>query len=217
MRAMASAVSGVAEAGLSTTRAAGGQGRGDLARDHRRREVPGRHRGDRPDRLAQHPVPLARLWRRNPLAAHPPRLLGEPAEVAERKLDFLLRFLERLAVLERHEPGELVAPLLHELLDLEEDAPAILGRQRRPLAKRGLRGRDRALDLGRAAVGDLARRRSASAGFLTSKVAPPSASTHSPLMYMRSTSAMRGLLRVDGLGVLPPRRGESLRLRPTPR
>jgi len=29
-----------------------------------------------------------------------------------------------------------------------------------------------------------------SAGFLTSKVAPPSASTHSPLMYMRSTSAM---------------------------
>jgi hypothetical protein len=29
-----------------------------------------------------------------------------------------------------------------------------------------------------------------SAGFVTSKVAPPSASTHSPSMYMRSTSAM---------------------------
>src|SRR5206468_11533681 len=107
-------------------RAAGGQVRRDLARDHRRREVPGRHRGDGADALPQHPVAFTRLRRWDPLPAHPPCLLGEPAEVAERELDFLLRFLERLAVLERHEPRELVAPLLHELLDLEENAATIL-------------------------------------------------------------------------------------------
>src|SRR5439155_546122 len=85
----------------------------------------------------------------------PTSRLGEPAEVAERELDILPRLLVGLAVLERHEPSELVAPLLHQLLDLEEDASAVLGRQHRPLAERRVRGADRALDVGAGTVRDL--------------------------------------------------------------
>ena len=55
-----------------------------------------------------------------------------------------------------------------------------------------------------------------SAGLTTSNVAPPSAYVHSPLMYIRSTSAMRGppVPTVSG-GV--PLRAESLRRRRGPR
>ena len=54
MRTISIAVSGVALAGLTIARAAGGQGRAELAGHHRRREVPGRDRGGHADGLAQH-------------------------------------------------------------------------------------------------------------------------------------------------------------------
>src|SRR5207245_1138399 len=46
-------------------------------------------------------------------------------------------------------------PPLQQFLDLEEDAPAVLGRQHRPLAERRVRGADRALDVGAGTVRDL--------------------------------------------------------------
>ena len=155
--AMASAVSGVAEAGLSTTVQPAARAGAILRVTIVAGKVPGRHRGDRPDRLVEHPVALARLRRRDPLAAQPPRLLGEPAEVAERELDFLLRLLEGLAVLLDDEAGDVVAPRLHPGPDAVEDDAAILGGHRRPAREGGRRGVHRQPRLGGAAVGDARR------------------------------------------------------------
>ena len=61
--------------------AAGGQRRRDLARDHRRREVPRRDRGDHADRLLQ-PRTCVRPHRRgDDVAVGARRFLGEPLDV----------------------------------------------------------------------------------------------------------------------------------------
>src|SRR5262249_44387157 len=74
-------------------------------------------------------------------------------EIAEGELHLLAGFLERLTVLERHQPGELVTALLHQLLDREHEPAAIFRRQHRPFTKGGVGGGDRTLDLRRGAVG----------------------------------------------------------------
>ena len=74
--ASASAVSGVSLAGLHHHRAAGGERRADLARDHRGREIPRRDRRDDADRLADDDDAGVGAVARDGLAVDALRLLG---------------------------------------------------------------------------------------------------------------------------------------------
>ena len=109
---------------------AAGQRRRDLPRREQQREVPRHDRGDDADRLAQRVGEVVALDR-NRLARH---LVGPAGEVLEalgrgRDLD-VPRFADRLAVVQRLEPRDLVGALHQPLAELA--APA--ARARAPTA-----------------------------------------------------------------------------------
>src|SRR5881296_1676317 len=58
-----------------------------------------------------------------------------------------------LAVLEGHQPRQVVPPLLHELLDPEQEPAAVLGGEGGPVAEGGVRRRHRAPDIRHGPVG----------------------------------------------------------------
>src|SRR6266516_1126188 len=94
---------------LQDDRAAGREGRGELPARDVEREVPRHNRPDDPDRLAE------RVRKEGPFDrkrgaddfVRPPRVV---AERVDRHPDFDLRLEERLAVLGRLEPGDLIEP-----------------------------------------------------------------------------------------------------------
>ena len=84
---------------LDDDRAAGGQRRGHLARDHGEREIPRRDRRADADRLLDDDQPLVRHRRRNRFAIGALAFLGEPLDERGAIGHFALRLGQRLAAL----------------------------------------------------------------------------------------------------------------------
>ena len=129
-------------------RAAGGERCRGLAGDHRRRKVPGRDCGRDADRLAPDAHLPAGQMRHDALDVDPLRLLGEPLDEARGIGDLALGLGERLALLERHDQGEVVLGLDHELEPAPKVRCALLGQEPAPRGKGCGGGRDRGLGLG---------------------------------------------------------------------
>ena len=124
--------------GLDDDGASGRERRADLARAHRRREVPGRDH----DRDTGRPVlhENARAARRRPhhVADVAHGLFREPAEEFRGIGDLAAGIGERLAVLERHQPGEPILFGHDEFEGLAQDFRTRARRPGRPIGK-GLR------------------------------------------------------------------------------
>ena len=117
---------------LDHHRASGGQRRSGLAGDHRGREVPRRDGGADPDRLLEDHDAPGGVGRREHVAAHPLGLLGEPFEERRRVGHLAARLGERLALLERDDPGEIVGVLDDQVEPPAQHAGPVLGRPRPP-------------------------------------------------------------------------------------
>src|SRR5436309_3224330 len=76
-------------------------------------------------------------------------------DIGDRSVHFSERFGERLALLLREKPAELVAATLHLVRRLAHDVAALRGRSRAPLAERGRGGVDRSADIVRGRDRDL--------------------------------------------------------------
>ena len=126
---------------LDDHRAAGGDGRADLARAHRHREVPGRDHVTGADGLAHGQQPAGAVGRGRVAALDAHRLLGEPAEELRRVGDLGLGLRDRLAHLERHDQRELVGALGDRLVGAAQDLAALARRVRGPLGLHGARRR----------------------------------------------------------------------------
>ena len=123
--------------GLDDHRAAGRDGRPDLAGAHREREVP---RGDeqaRPDRLLEGQQPAATGRCLHPPAVDPHRLLGEPAEELAAVRHLAAGLGHGLAHLQAHQPGEVVGPRGDQVEGPAQDLAALARRGLRPLRLRG--------------------------------------------------------------------------------
>ncbi len=92
--------------GLADHRAAGGQGRGDLARDHRGGEVPRGDGGHHAHGLLEREHAPAGHGRGDDLAVHARGLLPEPFDVAGGIGDLALAFGQGLALLQGDERAE---------------------------------------------------------------------------------------------------------------
>ena len=130
--ASASMVSGRLVGGLDHHRAAGRDGGADLAGAHREGEVPGRDHQRGPDGCLHRDQPGAAGRGGGVAAVDADRLLGEPAEELGAVGHLALRLGERLAHLERHQPGEVVGPLGEQLEGAAQDLAALRGARWRP-------------------------------------------------------------------------------------
>src|SRR5690606_22539718 len=117
---------------LDDARAAGREGAGDLARGRERGKVPGRKGGNGAHGLRLHPLPNARLARRNDAAVESARLLRIPLEDVRRGADLGARLGERLALLQREQPGYVLHALAEAARRFQEDRTAGDGWRRRP-------------------------------------------------------------------------------------
>ncbi len=128
--------------GLADEGATGGECGTRLARDHRRREVPGRDGRDDADWLAQHDQALVALVAGDDVAVHALAFLGEPFDERGGIGDLALRLGEWLALLGGHQHGEVVDVREHQVVPAPQDRRALLCRAGGPLRK----GRGRGLD-----------------------------------------------------------------------
>ena len=139
--AIASAVSGVSPAGLSTT----GQPAARAGPILRVAIAAGKFHGvissADADRLAQGQDPVGAGRRPHQGALDPHRLLGVPAEELGRVGRLAARVAQRLAVLRRHQPGELLAALRHQLERLAQHLGPLPRRGRGPAGQRVVRRR----------------------------------------------------------------------------
>ena len=135
-----SAVSGVSEAGLRMTGQPAAQRRTDLARRHGGREVPWRDQQRDAHRLLQDQDPVGAGRRRRDLREIAHRLLGIPAEELGGVGRLGPGVLQGLAVLEGHQPRQLVLARRHQLEGPAQDLGPLPRRPRRPLGT-GLVGR----------------------------------------------------------------------------
>ncbi len=108
------------------------QRRRHLAGDHGDREVPRRDRCADADRLLDDEVALVGVGGRNRLAIDAPAFLGEPFDEARTVGDFAPGFRERLALLGRHDPRQIVGVLHQQLVPGMQDRGALLGRALAP-------------------------------------------------------------------------------------
>jgi len=137
---------------LEDDRVAAAQGRGDLPGEHEQREVPGDdlpHHAQRPRRHARS-TGQARMLQ----FVGPPRVVEE---VRRRQRDVhVTRLLDRLAVVDRLQDGELARPLLHDPGDPEEVLAPVGPRHptpHPPVCRAG--GPDGPLDVRGACLGDV--------------------------------------------------------------
>ncbi len=133
--------------GLDDTRAAGGEGRAELARHHRRREVPGGDRGGHADGLPEDEDAVLGVLRRDDLAVDALGLAREPLEEARRVLDLALGLVERLALLGGHHRADVLDALAHDRCGPHHQPGAVAGRRRSPAGKGGRSCVDRPLDV----------------------------------------------------------------------
>src|SRR6266540_3962630 len=144
--------------GLDHHGAAGGDGRADLAGAHRHGEVPRRDQQAGPDRLAQGEHAALAVGGDREAAGDPHPLLGEPAEELGRVGDLRLRLGQRLAHLQGHQQGEVVALGGDALEGAPQDLAALPRRVGGP-GLLGVHGRgERGLAVGGAGAGHLAQR-----------------------------------------------------------
>ena len=135
--------------------AAGRQGRGDLARLQRDREVPRADGPDDADRMLERHVPLARHRVGDDLAVGALAFLGEPLEGVGRVQDLGLGLGQRLALLHGQGAGDGVAPLAHQVGGLLEDLGAVPGGELHPAGHGALGGLERPAGVFPAAIGHL--------------------------------------------------------------
>ena len=114
--------------GLQHDRAAGGDRRAGLARDHRQREVPRRDARDDADRLLDDDDALVGLVAGNRVAVDALGFLAEPFEERRRVGDLAARLGERLPLLDRHQPRQVLLVRHHQV------EPAAQDRARAPCA-----------------------------------------------------------------------------------
>ena len=122
--------------------AAGGQRRAGLARDHGGREIPGRDGGAHANGLAQREQLLACVGRLQQLAVHALAFLGKPFDEGGRIGDLAARLGQGLALLQRHQPRQIVLVRQHQVEPAAQDACALLARQRGPGGQGALCGGD---------------------------------------------------------------------------
>jgi hypothetical protein len=140
---------------LDDHRAAGGQRRRDLARDHRDRKVPRRDRRAHADRLADDERALARVGARDRLAVGAARFFGKPLDEGGAVDDFAARLGERLALLGGHDARQVVGMLQHQVEPAQQHRVALLRALRAPRGRSALRSRDRGRGVDGAEVGRL--------------------------------------------------------------
>ncbi len=143
---------------LHDHRAAGGQGRPELAGDHRRREVPGGDRDRHADRPFEHEQPLVGVVARQDVAVDAVGLLAEPLEKAGGVGDLAARVGQRLSLLEGHQTGEALGLIAHRRGHGQENGAAIVRRPLRPVALGGARRLDGLGHVGLRGIGDLGER-----------------------------------------------------------
>ena len=128
-------------------RATGRQGRGDLARDHGHRKVPGRDGRAHPNGLAQHQQTFGRVGAGDGFAIDAARFLGKPLHEAGTVEHFASGLGQGLALLGGHDARQIVGVLLQQLEPLHQDGRAGLGRQGAPGRPGGVGGGNRRLGL----------------------------------------------------------------------
>jgi hypothetical protein len=138
--------------GLQHDRAAGGQGRGHLAGDHRGREVPRRDGGADADRLLGHDQAAVARRRFQHVAFDALGLLAKPFEEGGGVADFAFGFRQRLALFGGHDGGQVVRVFQHQVVPLAQDEGAFARGLLAPGRPGGVRGRYRAAGFLRAHV-----------------------------------------------------------------
>src|SRR5919204_5970913 len=136
--------------GLDDHRAAGGERRPGLARDHGIREVPRRDQRAYTDRLLHDEDALVRLVRRNDVAVGALAFFGEPLDERGAVGDLAARFGKRFALLGSHDLRQVFLVRHHEIEPFAKARGALLSGLRAPGRPGALCGFDRALRLRRA-------------------------------------------------------------------
>ena len=113
------------------------------------REVPWRKRRDRADRFAHDGHAYARSLLRQHATVGPPPLLRVPLEDVRGHADLDTTLGQRLALLERREPGNLLRARAQQIRGAPQDPAALHGRERAPGRPCTLRGIERAVQVGR--------------------------------------------------------------------
>ncbi|MNK46889.1 hypothetical protein D3C87_656840 [compost metagenome] len=122
--------------------AAGGQRRTDLAGDHGGGEVPGRDRGGDADGLLERQQALPGLGALQNVAVDALGLFGEPFQERRGVGDLARGLGDRLALFGRHDGGQVLLVLHHELGPLQQDRGAFLAGLGAPGGQRGLSAGD---------------------------------------------------------------------------
>ena len=135
--------------------AAGCDGRSDLARDHRDREVPGRDGGADADGLAQHDGAAVRREAGHGLAVGALGFFGIPLDEAGAVDDFARGFGQWLALFGGHQAGQIVLVRQDQLEPLAQQLAALLVRHAAPGGQGGFGSIDGLLRLGGGEVGNL--------------------------------------------------------------
>ena len=137
-------------------RVLGGLEHDGVARDERRRELPGRDRDrevprrDRADDADRHPhrhLELVAQLRGGRVAEEAAALAGHVDRHVDRFLDVAAGLREHLAHLAAHQLGQLVLLLLEQPREAEEHVAALGRRHEAPLLEGGLRRGDGAVDV----------------------------------------------------------------------
>ena len=139
--------------GLEDHRAPGGNGRPDLARNHRQREVPGRDARHHAYRLLEDHNARVAVRCRDRVAIDALSLLAEPLQKSSGVGHFPARLGERLPLLDGHEPGEILLVLPHQVEPGAQDRGPLLRGLRAPCHHRARRRLDRQTRLEGAGIG----------------------------------------------------------------
>src|SRR5262249_30467804 len=141
--------------GFDHLRAADGQRRRELARDHRQWEVPRCDRGGDADGGMRDEDALLGTRRRDRVAVHTLTLRGRPLDEPHAVGDLRARLWQRLAGLRRNQVRELVARVTDRIVEAKQDSRALRRGPRRPRDHRGGGGIERGTELPRSAARDL--------------------------------------------------------------
>ncbi len=142
--------------GMGDRRAAGGERRRRLAGEHRRREIPRRHQRGNAGRLAPHLDLGAVKMRGHALDVGTLRLLGIELDEGCGIVDLAAGFRKRLALLHRHDDGEVVARRHDPVEPCAQALGALLRQQPGPGGEGGAGGIHRGAGVGRGEGGNLA-------------------------------------------------------------
>ncbi|MNZ78193.1 hypothetical protein D3C78_967580 [compost metagenome] len=136
--------------------AASGQGRGDLAGDHRRREVPRRDGGTHADALLDHQQAFVIGRARDYIAVDAFAFFGEPFDKGGGVTDFAQGFVQRFALFEGHQLGQVVFVFEQQFEPAAQDLCAVLGGAGAPVGQGHFGGFDGTFGFGAAHQGHMA-------------------------------------------------------------